>query len=49
MSASLNERCCSSWNALPGKLNDAIDTERTFSLEYFGLRTCTTLLLKHPT
>jgi len=42
--------CCNSSSPTRGKLNDAVDTERTRGIEYFGLRTLyDRYLLKHPT
>jgi ribonucleoside-diphosphate reductase alpha chain len=46
----INERLLQVVESNARKLNDAIDTERTMSLEYFGLRTLyDRYLLKHPT
>src|SRR5258708_31888142 len=46
----INERLLQFVESHARKLNDAIDTERTLSLEYFGLRTLyDRYLLKHPT
>jgi ribonucleoside-diphosphate reductase alpha chain len=46
----INERLLQFVESHARKLNDAIDTERTSSVEYFGLRTLyDRYLLKHPT